>query len=170
MAENTNPKPRAKRTDAAPAAPAKPRRSRAAKPAAPEVVATVDDGAEARRALAMPKVVDAEGWVGQLRAAVEAGDAEAARSLADQLAGAARGVKAVYGRRKGAPPRPRTVPGQGEYVIVVQGRIVKDSAYKPSVARDIAVAKKGGGDASMNVKRAWACVRVDARDGGRGSA
>jgi hypothetical protein len=126
MAENTNRKPRAKRTTAAPAAPP-----------------TTPDEAALRKEAATARLVEADAALKALRAAVRGGDTEAVRAAADELAGAGQGVRGLYSVRKsGTTPRPRTVPGHGEYVIVVDGRIVKDSAYKPSVTRDVAMAKK----------------------------
>jgi hypothetical protein len=141
----------ARRTNtAAAAAPTahKQRRTRraAAKPPVVQAPDTDEAGAErvaervAAAQAAMPAVAN---WITVLGTALESLDDDGARAAADELITAATAVRrALNVRKSGTTPRPRTVPGQGEYVIVVDGNIVKDSAYKPSVARDVAVARK----------------------------
>jgi hypothetical protein len=131
------------------AAPAKRARARAATPApAPaDIAAAVEqedvERVAERRAAAEKLVAATEGWVKVLKTAIKAGDGEGARAAAQAVANGAGDVRRVYGVRKaGTAPRPRTVPGKGEFVIVADGKIVKDSAYKPSVTRDVAMAKK----------------------------
>jgi hypothetical protein len=118
------------------------KRGRAAA-SAPEAAAPADDTAALRKEAATTRLAEADTALKALRAAVKADNGEAVREAAGALAGAATGTRRLWNTRKsGTTPRPRTVPGKGEYVIVVDGRIVKDSAYKPSVTRDVAMAKK----------------------------
>jgi hypothetical protein len=152
MTESTNRKPAARKprgTTAAKPASKAPAPKRGAggrgKPAQAPVEASTppEQMAALRRGAATTRLAEADTALKALRAAVKADNAEAVREAADALAGAAAGTRRLWNTRKsGTAPRPRTVPGQGEYVVVVDGRIVKDSAYKPSVARDVAVAKK----------------------------
>jgi hypothetical protein len=131
--------------DTTKAAPAK-RTRRAPAPAdiaAAAELAAAEQAAE-RRAAATAKLTEAEGWIKVLKTAIKAGDADGARAAAEQLAGAAGGMLQAYSARKsGTAPRPRTQPGEGDWAVVDgDGVEIKRSLYKPSVARDIAVARK----------------------------
>jgi hypothetical protein len=90
---------------------------------------------------------------------VRSGDADAVRVAADELAGAATGVRRLWNQRKGGTaPRPSAAPGEGEWVVVVDGLgIVRDAGFKPSLQRDIALARKrvaaGAGRPDRGVNR-----------------
>jgi hypothetical protein len=121
-------------------APAKRARARAATPAP---AAPADDTAALRKQAATTRLGEADTAMKALRAAVRAGDADAVRAAADNLAGAATGTRRLYSvRRSSGPIGPRSVPGQGEYVAVGEdGTVVRDSAYAPSLKRDVILAR-----------------------------
>lgn len=128
------------------AAPTK--RNRAAATAPADITAAVEQEAveqAAERREAAEKILAAtEGWVKVLKTAIKAGDGEAVRAAAEAVANGAGDVRRVYGVRKtGTAPRPRTQPGEGDWAIVdADGVEIKRSLYKPSVTRDVAMARK----------------------------
>lgn len=106
-------------------------------PEAPELLAGL------RREAATTRLAEADAALRALKAAVKADNADAVRKAADLLAGAATGTRRLWNTRKrGAAPRPSAAPGKGEWVAVVDGAIVRDSGYKASLQRDVALARK----------------------------
>ena len=106
-------------------------------------------GGRCARQAATTRLAEADTALKALKAAVRAGDTDAVREAADELAGAAQGTRRLYSTRKTRRPDWPAHQGPGRYQLRdTDGNRLRGSDYKASVSRDRSQARRGSRTAS----------------------